>query len=172
MAGEPNQAMARGTQNARLVTTRYRIVWFASHICIQANLVLQAVEARLESKPWCMPAHPACVHASVSQALHYHLNIIIDSVKWLNPLNILPGELALSLWFTGKAELKYRSVEQGQRKVVNSGGGLISQQEKISMVKSWILWRTLKIRGGFSLLAPLSATYAVADCSSQFILKK
>ena len=44
--------MARGTrQNAKLVATRYGIVWFASHLCILANLVFQAVEARVESKP-------------------------------------------------------------------------------------------------------------------------
>ena len=32
--------------------------------------------------------------------------------------------------------------------------GLISQKEKFSLVKNRILWRTLKIRGGFSPLAP------------------
>ena len=40
--------------------------------------------------------------------------------------------------------------------------GLISQKEKFSIVKNRILWRTLKIRGGFSPLAPppFSAAYA------------
>ena len=38
------------------------------------------------------------------------------------------------------------SVCRGWRKVVNSGG-LINQQEKFSMVKNGILWRTVKMKG-------------------------
>ena len=73
--------MARGTrQNAKLVATRYGIVWFASHLCIQANLVFQAVEARLESKPLYGHSKPSCrpttMRSCLSQALHYHLIII------------------------------------------------------------------------------------------------
>ena len=66
-----------------------------------------------------------------------------------------------SVW-SCSLESTYRKliVNQGERKVVNSGG-LNSQQENFYMVKN--LWRTLKMMGALAP-SPLSSAY-VANCS-------